>query len=199
MPFCGWLKLFIGSVQRLIMKIFDRYCEPYAEYCVRTTLSEEELKKAVKEECPAKWDTLSWKVIKSSLYLSKESVFLYDPDDPLKLYSCRTGRNGLQGEISIQCEKCSTGTILHIKIAPDRFAKTFAILWITAALLGGIIVSFFIWWGIFVVLFYIGCFFIVAEFCRATAAEEVPKVRQELADLLKKLEQQEGEGNGYSY
>ena len=51
----------------------------------------------------------------------------------------------------------------------------------------------------FVVLFYIGCFFIVAEFCRATAAEEVPKVRQELADLLKKLEQQEGEGNGYSY
>ena len=137
MPFCGWLKLLIGSVQRLIMKIFDRYCEPYAEYCVRTTLSEEELKKAVKEECPAKWDTLSWKVIKSSLYLSKESVFLYDPDDPLKLYSCRSGRNGLQGEISIQCEKCSTGTILHIKIAPDRFAKTFAILWITAALLGG--------------------------------------------------------------
>lgn len=41
------------------MKFFDRYCQPYAEYCVRTTLSEEELKNAIKKECPAKWDTLS--------------------------------------------------------------------------------------------------------------------------------------------
>ena len=170
------------------MKIFDRYCQPYAEYCVRTTLSEEELKNGIKKECPAKWDTLSWKVIKSSLTLSKEMVFLCDPDDPLKLCSCRSGRNGLQGEISIQCEKCSTGTLLHIKIAPGKSVKTFAILWTGAALTGGIIVSCFIWWGIFAALFYIGVFFIVAEFCRATAAEEVPKVRQGLTDLLRKIE-----------
>ena len=67
--------------------------------------------------------------------------------------------------------------------------KTFTFLWIAAALTGGIIVSCFIWWGIFAALFYIGVFFIVAEFCRATAAEEVPKVRRGLALLLKKLEQ----------
>ena len=170
------------------MKFFDRYCQPYAEYCARTTLSEEELKNAVKEECPAKWDVISWKVIKSSLWLSKEPVFSCNPDDPLKLYPCRSGRNGLQGEISIQCEKCSTGTILHIKIAPGKSVKTVAILWTGAALTGGIIVSCFIWWGIFAALFYIGVFFIVAEFCRATAAEEVPKVRQGLTDLLRKIE-----------
>lgn len=171
------------------MKFFDRYCQPYAEYCARTTLSEEELKNAVKEECPAKWDVISWKVIKSSLWLSKEPVFSCNPDNPLKLYSCRSGRNGLQGEISIQCEKCSTGTILHIKIAPGKSVKTFTFLWIAAALTGGIIVSCFIWWGIFAALFYIGWFFIVAEFCRANAAEEVPKVRKGLTLLLKKLEQ----------
>ncbi len=172
-----------------MMKLFDKYFQSYAEYCVRTTLSEEELKNAVKEECPAKWDTLSWKVIKSSLHLSKELLFSCDPDDPLKLYSCRSGRNGLQGEISIQCEKCSTGTILHIKIAPGKSAKTFAFLWIATALTGGIIVSGFSWWGILAALFYIGWFFIVAEFCRANATEEVPKVRQGLTLLLKKLEQ----------
>ena len=171
------------------MKFFDRYCQPYAEYCARTTLSEEELKNAVKEECPAKWDVISWKVIKSSLWLSKEPVFSCNPDDPLKLYPGRSGRNGLQVEISIQCEKCSTGTILHIKIAPGKSVKTFTFLWIAAALTGGIIVSCFIWWGIFAALFYIGWFFIVAEFCRANAAEEVPKVRQGLTLLIKKLEQ----------
>ncbi len=171
------------------MKFFDRYCQPYAEYCVRTTLSEEELKNAIKKECPAKWDVISWKVIKSSLGLSKEPVFSCNPDDPLKLYPGRSGRNGLQGEISIQCEKCSTGTILHIKIAPGKSVKTFTFLWIAAALTGGIIVSCFIWWGIFAALFYIGWFFIVAEFCRATATEEVPKVRQGLTLLIKKLEQ----------
>jgi hypothetical protein len=171
------------------MKFFDRYCQPYAEYCARTTLSEEELKNAVKEECPAKWDVISWKVIKSSLWLSKEPVFSCNPDDPLKLYPGRSGRNGLQVEISIQCEKCSTGTILHIKIAPGKSVKMFTFLWIAAALTGGIIVSCFIWWGIFAALFYIGWFFIVAEFCRANAAEEVPKVRQGLTLLIKKLEQ----------
>ena len=29
------------------MKLFDKYFQPYAEYCLRTTLSEEELKEAL--------------------------------------------------------------------------------------------------------------------------------------------------------
>jgi hypothetical protein len=35
------------------MKLFDKYFQPYAEYCLRTTLSEEELKEALAKECPA--------------------------------------------------------------------------------------------------------------------------------------------------
>ena len=29
------------------MKLFDKYFQPYAEYCLRTTLSEDELKEAL--------------------------------------------------------------------------------------------------------------------------------------------------------
>ena len=29
------------------MKLFDKYFQPYAEYCLRTTFSEEELKEAL--------------------------------------------------------------------------------------------------------------------------------------------------------
>ena len=38
------------------MKIFDKYFQPYTEYYLRTTLSEEELKEALAQECPATSD-----------------------------------------------------------------------------------------------------------------------------------------------
>ena len=41
------------------MKIFDKYFQPYAEYCIRTTLSEDELKETLAKECPAAADVLS--------------------------------------------------------------------------------------------------------------------------------------------
>ena len=50
------------------MKIFDKYFQPYTEYCLRTTLSEEELKEALAQECPATSDVLSWKAVKAKDY-----------------------------------------------------------------------------------------------------------------------------------
>ena len=35
------------------MKLFDKYYRPYAEYCIRTTLSEDALKEALLNECPS--------------------------------------------------------------------------------------------------------------------------------------------------
>ena len=61
----------IGYAWRLTMKIFDKYFKPYAEYCIRTTLSEDELKEALAQECPATSDILSWKAIKAAIGLSK--------------------------------------------------------------------------------------------------------------------------------
>ena len=50
------------------MKLFDKYFQPYAEYCLRTTLSEDELKETLAKECPATSDVLSWKAVKAEDY-----------------------------------------------------------------------------------------------------------------------------------
>lgn len=89
------------------MKIFDKYFQPYAEYCLRTTLSEEELKEALAQECPATSDVLSWKVIKAAMGLSKTIVFSCDPDDPLHLHPIKTYRNTFIGDLFIRCEKAA--------------------------------------------------------------------------------------------
>ena len=66
------------------MKIFDKYFQPYAEYCLRTTLSEEELKETLAKECPATSDVLSWKAVKAVFGLSSEQTCI----------SCMIDRNG---------------------------------------------------------------------------------------------------------
>ncbi len=58
------------------MKLFDKYFQPYAEYCLRTTLSEDELKETLAKECPATSDVLSWKAIKAAMGLCKPWSFL---------------------------------------------------------------------------------------------------------------------------
>ena len=75
------------------MKLFDKYFQPYAEYCIRTTFSEDELKEALVQECPATSDVLSWKAIKAAMGLSKTIVFSCDPDDPLHLHPIKAYRN----------------------------------------------------------------------------------------------------------
>ena len=68
----------------MTMKLFDKYFQPYAEYCLRTTFSEDELKEALAKECPSTSDVLSWKAIKAAMGLSK-TIVSCDPDDPLLL------------------------------------------------------------------------------------------------------------------
>ena len=98
------------------MKLFDKYFQPYVEYCLRTTLSEDELKEALTQECPATSDVLSWKAIKAAMGLSKTIVFSCDPDDPLHLHPLKTYRNTSRGDIFIRCEKAADGeTIYHFE------------------------------------------------------------------------------------
>ena len=61
----------IGYGWMVKMKLFDKYFQPYAEYCLRTTLSEDELKETLAKECPATSDVLSWKAIKAAIGLRK--------------------------------------------------------------------------------------------------------------------------------
>ena len=170
------------------MKIFDKYFQPYAEYCLRTALSEEELKEALAQECPVS-DVLSWKAIKAAIGLSKTIVFSCDPDDPLHLHPIKAYRNTSRGDLFIRCEKAADEeTILHISIAPNGKYKWLLYVIGIVALFWGVAASFVIWWGIFLSVIFIGFLFIVLEGCRAMAMDEVPQSRQNFEILLRTLE-----------
>ena len=99
------------------MKIFDKYFQPYAEYCLRTTFSEEELKAVFEKELP---HISSFAAFKAGFEANK---FTFSRrSKPLHLHPGIAGRNSLRGELAIQCEKAeySTDTILHITIAPQN-------------------------------------------------------------------------------
>ena len=171
------------------MKLFDKYFQPYAEYCIRTTFSEDELKEALAQECPATSDILSWKAIKAAIGLSKTTVFSCDPDDPLHLHPIKAHRNTSRGDIFIQCEKAAgEETILHISIAQSGKYKWLLYAIGIFALFCGVAASFVIWWGIFLFVFFIGLVFIVLECCHAMAMDEVPQIRQDFEIMLRTLE-----------
>ena len=171
------------------MTLFDKYFAPYAEYCLRTTFSEDELKDALAKECPA-CDLCSWKAVKATFGLSNTIVFFCDPDDPLCLHPLKAYRNISRGDLFIRCEKAAgEETILHISIAQSGKYKWllyyaigfFALFW-------GVAASFVIWWGIFLSVVFIGLVFIVLECCHAMAMDEVPQIRQDFEILLRTLE-----------
>ena len=171
------------------MKLFDKYFQPYAEYCLRTTFSEDELKEALAQEGPATSDVLSWKAIKAAIGLSKTIVFSCNPDDPLHLHPIKAYRNTSRGDLFIRCEKVADEeTILHISIAQNGKYKWLLYAFGIVALFWGVAASFVIWWGIFLSVIFIGFLFIVLEGWRAMAMDEVPQSRQNFEILLRTLE-----------
>ena len=173
----------------MTMKLFDKYFQPYAEYCIRTTFSEDELKEALAQECPATSDVLAWKAIKAAMGLSKTIVFSCDPDEPLHLHPIKAYRNTSRGDLFIRCEKTADEeTILHISIAQSGKYKYLLYAIGIFALFLGVAASFVIWWGIFLPVLFIGLFFIVLECCRAAGIDEVPQIRQDFEMMLRTLE-----------
>ena len=171
------------------MKLFDKYFQPYAEYCIRTTLSEDELKAVLKKECPATGDILSLKAFKAVIGLGKTVIFSCNPDDPLHLTPLKFPRNSSRGDLFIQCENAANGeTILHISLGPNGKYKYLAYAICVFASGWGIAASFIIRWGIFLPVLFIGLFFIVLECCRAAGIDEVPQIRQDFEMMLRTLE-----------
>ena len=102
------------------MKLLDKYFQPYAEYCLRTTLSEDELKETLAKECPATSDVLSWEAIKAAMGLSKTIVFSCDPDDPLHLHPIKAYRNTSRGDLLIRCKKASNEETIFVRVLRSR-------------------------------------------------------------------------------
>ena len=172
-----------------ITKIFDKYFQPYAEYCIRTAFSEEKLKKVLAEECPATSDVPSWQAFKAAIGLSQSIFFSCKPDNPLQLRPVRGTRNTSRGEVFIQCEKVSEQeSILHIVIAREQCYKWLLYVIFLLALFWGIAASFVVWWAIFFPLLFWGIAFAVLECCKEMAEAEVPQIRTDLECLLRALE-----------
>ena len=172
------------------MKFLERYVRPFAEYCVRTTLSEEELVRALQAELPAQDAVFSGKLWKA--WFGSCDTFTRKWKDPLSLFPILgVRRNSLRPWVRIRCESGKfPGTLLHITLAPDRRLKWFSFAWLGFALLWGIAaLCAGFWLALLVVPFAMGFFFLISEICRSMAEGEIPKIRRNFEELLHTLEE----------
>ena len=169
------------------MKLTDRFFRPYAEYCLRTLFSEDELKAVLAKELPSYNNFLA--LFKTGWGINK--VTFFRKHAPLNLSPRMGGRNSLRGEITVRCEKSeySHETILHITIAPDKKNK-----WLIPIISGHLAVLvifalyFRVWQMLLGLLAMPLCLFMVLASCRAMAETEVPKIRREFENTLRNLE-----------
>ena len=171
------------------MKIFGGYFEPYGEFFLRTTLTEEELKNALVRECPGEWVFSSWRIFKAMLGFAGP-VFARVCGDPLKLFPVRQSRNSLRGQLRLECRKppSGPGTVLHVVIAPPAASKWFPFVWCSFALLWGIAALRVMGWASLLSFAAIGFVFLFLKLLRSSAAEEVPQTRSDFEVFLRELE-----------
>ena len=163
--------------------IFDRFFNPYAEYCLRTTLSEDELKTSLDKELPGYF------IASVKAVFGKEKVPFCRTWKPLILCPVLRGRNSMRGVVSIQCRKAESGkeTVLDISIAPED-ARLFAWLFLIACIAFLIV---FIragsWWFVGPLLMA-GFLFVILAMCRSIGESEVPVIQREFENTLRQLE-----------
>ena len=168
--------------------LLDRFYKPYAEYCLRTTLSEDELKNALDQEF-SEYDFLSG--IETAF--REETVHFFKTDRPLTVRPVLRGRNNLRGVISIRCRKAETGkeTVLDITIAPKaKDSRWLYLLYFGSFPVFAILFSVNFWWwlgGVFALL-GTGFLFLNLAASRSFADSEIPVIQQTFADTLRRLE-----------
>ena len=175
----------IGYGWMVKMKLFDKYFAPYAEYCLRTTFSEDELKTVFEKELP---HVFSFAAFKAGFEANKFTFFRRSK--PFHLYPGITGRNSLRGEIAVKCEKSeySPETILHITIAPQNISL-FCWIYFCFAVMGGILLLCVGTWQAVIPLGMSVFLFVFLALCRSAAENEVPQIRQALENTLRKFEE----------
>ena len=169
--------------------IFKQFYKPYAEYCLRTTLSEDELKTALETKFP-KYGFFS----ANEAVFSEETVFFFKTARPLTLKPVLCGRNNMRGVISIHCRKAEPGneSVLDITITPrnDRWLG-----WGISGfcIMAVLIFCFGMWQGVFPLLMA-GFLFLNLVLSRSYAANETPVIQREFEKNLRKLEKKYKDG-----
>ena len=169
--------------------IFDRFFKPYAEYCLRTTLSEDELKTALEKEFPWYGFLSGFKTAMSLAALEdKVKVVFFKTGRPLILHPVKIGRNSLRGEVHIHCRKPETAgeTVLDITIAPrnDRWLG-----WGISGfcIMASLIFCFGMWQGI-IPLLMAGFLVVNLAASRLFAEKEIPVIQNVFEITLRQLE-----------
>ena len=167
------------------MKIFDKYFQTYAEYCLRTTFSEDELKAVFEKELP---HIFSFAAFKAGFEANKFTFFRRSK--PLHLHPGIAGRNSLRGEIAVKCEKAdySTDTILHITIAPQNITL-FCWIYLCFAVMMGVLLLCAGKWLAIIPLGMSAFLFVFLAICRAVAENEVLSIRQAFEETLRNFEE----------
>ncbi len=170
--------------------IFDRFFKPYAEYCLRTTLSEDELKNALEQEFSGYFIT------SINALFSKEEVSFCRTGKPLTLSPVLRGRNSLRGEIHIKCRKAEPGkeTVLDITIVPQ---DTGLLVWIIFVFAVAMTILFLCagTWKAVAPLILIGFQFVILAMCRSIGESEVPEIQRAFETTLRQLEKKYKDNN----
>ena len=170
--------------------IFDRFFKPYAEYCLRTTLSEDELKNALEQEFSGYFIT------SINALFSKEEVSFCRTGKPLTLSPVLRGRNSLRGDVHIKCRKAEPGkeTVLDITIVPQDIGL---LVWIISFFAVAMTILFLCEgsWKAVVPLILIGFQFVVLAMCRSIGESEVPEIQRVFENTLRQLEKKYKDNN----
>ena len=163
--------------------IFDRFFKPYAEYCLRTTLSEDALTTALEKELPGYF------IASVKAVFGKEKVPFCRTWKPLVLHPLLRGRNSLRGEVHIHCRKAESGgeTVLDITIAPQDIGLLVWIIFVFALAMTVLFLCAGTWMAVGP-LILIGYQFVILAMCRSIGESEVPAIRQAFANTLLQLE-----------
>ena len=167
------------------MNIFDRFFKPYAEYCVETAFSEEELKKILAEEFSPYRLMAGFKAALGGTGMT----FSGKRSRPLVLHPGLHGGNFLRGEIAIQCAGAahSRKAVLHITIAPPNPRWIIRAVSVFCIMSGILLVCAGMRQAIFPFLMQ-GLLFMLLAVCRSMAEGEIPEIRREFENRLRILE-----------
>ena len=170
--------------------IFDRFFRPYAEYCLRTTLSEDELKTALEQEFSGYFIT------SINALFSKEEVSFCRTGKPLTLSPVLRGRNSLRGDVHIKCRKAEPGkeTVLDITIIPQDIGL---LVWIISFFAVAMTILFLCEgsWKAVAPLILIGFQFVILAMCRSIGESEVPEIQRAFETTLRQLEKKYKDNN----
>ena len=178
--------------------------KPYAEYCLRSPLSEETLRAGFRRECPTSF--FSWKLIKNSFSfqpLIERTLFrLKEKQNEVILEPRGNTRNSLRGIVHIHFQKDahSSDTILNITIAP-RNLRFFNLIYFALFFLLGIfsiLVLLAIFSGAVPMEKYVHfpCVYLILllmdidifKIMKYVAIQEVPSIQEKLKQLLQTIE-----------